>query len=349
MVSAPNYELLLGASDRFLEDADFGPAAIEAVMCKVFGQYCDRDKSDGCDARAWGQYFNEINIYEEAGGEGNMSVEKPLVRPHIICFIMQTANFVQLPTTAVLIDETEDDKDETMDLDLPSSAPTQPTQSSQLSLATLQEHAADRAIERATRRTNGNQFPRELKKTGAPLDTLCAKLVIQCEKLSEKKGHVVTYFCIGCDKERANNSQSRALSHSVDCVVCILSCSYLQYTHQYHCLKAIQTDWPDEFKLVQVRLNRGGVANVVAGTAKAPAVRSNKRKAVEEDNSRVPASFAPPVKLEQTILEESWGENKITPVRQAKIDFFLLRFIVCCFVSFLVVDSGFFMDFVNAL
>src|ERR1700722_17303231 len=233
MVSAPDYKLLLGASDRFLEDADFGPAAIEAVMCKVFGQYRDRDKSDGCDARAWSQYFNEINIYEEAGGEGNMSVEKPLVRRHIICFIMQTTNFTQLPTTAVLIDTTEDDEDEIMDLDLPSSASTQPTQSSQLSLATLQERAADRAIEHATRRTNGNQFPRELKKTGAPLDTLCAKLVIQREKLSEKAGHVVTYFCIGCDKERANNSQSRALSHSVDCVVPILSCSYLQYDQYY--------------------------------------------------------------------------------------------------------------------
>ena len=69
MVSAPDYELLLGASDRFLKDADFGPAAIEAVMCKVFGQYCDRYKSDGCDAWTWGQHFNEINIYEEAGGE----------------------------------------------------------------------------------------------------------------------------------------------------------------------------------------------------------------------------------------------------------------------------------------
>ena len=199
------------------------------------------------------------------------------------------------------------------------------------------------------RRTNGNQFPCELKKTGAPLDTLCAKLVIQREKPSEKKGHVVTYFCIGCDKERANNSQSRALSHSVDCVVRISSCFYLQYTHQCRCLKAIQTDWPNKFKLVQVRLNQGGVANVVAGMAKAPVVRFNKRKAVEEDNSRVPASFAPPVKSEQTVLEESWGENKITPIHQAKIDFFLLRFIICCFVSFSVVDSGFFMYFVNAL
>ena len=123
MVSAPDYALLLGASDHFLEDADFGLDAIEVVMCKVFGQYRDRDKSDGCDARAWGQYFNEINIYEEAGGEGNMSVEKPLVRPHIIYFIMQTANFAQLPTTAVLIDATEDE-DGIMDLDLPSSAST---------------------------------------------------------------------------------------------------------------------------------------------------------------------------------------------------------------------------------
>ena len=124
MVSAPDYTLLLDASDHFLEDADFGLDAIEVVMCKVFGQYRDHNKSDGCDAQAWGQYFNEINIYEEAGGEGNMSVEKPLVCPHIICFIMQTANFAQLPTTAVLIDMTEDE-DGIMDLDLPSSASTQ--------------------------------------------------------------------------------------------------------------------------------------------------------------------------------------------------------------------------------
>jgi hypothetical protein len=94
----------------------------------------------------------------------------------------------------------------------------------------------------------------------------------------------------------------------------------------------------------------------MTGQTTAPAPRLNKRKATVEDVGRVPTSFTPPVESEgntsmaqQTTLAQSWGQSKITAVRQALIDYHLLWFVVCCSIAFAVVDSGFFMDFVSAL
>jgi len=42
-------------------------------------------------------------------------------------------------------------------------------------------------------------------------------------------------------------------------------------------------------------------------------------------------------------LSQSWGESKLTAVRQAMIDYQLLCFVVCCAIAFSVVDSGFFI------
>ena len=68
-----------------------------------------------------------------------------------------------------------------------------------------------------------------------------------------------------------------------------------------------------------------------------------------EDEGRMPVSFQVSSSTQQSTIEENWGESKITPKRQANIDFYLLRFIVCCFVAFSLLDSGFFIDFVFAL
>ena len=74
---------------------------------------------------------------------------------------------------------------------------------------------------------------------------------------------------------------------------------------------------------------------------------NKKQKIAAEDEGRVPASFFS--SKQQSTIEENWGQNKITPKQQANIDFYLLRFIVCCFVAFSLLDSGFFIDFVSAL
>jgi hypothetical protein len=96
--------------------------------------------------------------------------------------------------------------------------------------------------------------------------------------------------------------------------------------------------------------------SIMTGQTSAPAPQLNKCRATVEDVGRVPTSFTPPVESEgsastaqQTTLVQSWGQSKITAVRQALIDHHLLRFVVCCSIAFAVVDSGFFMDFISAL
>lgn len=96
--------------------------------------------------------------------------------------------------------------------------------------------------------------------------------------------------------------------------------------------------------------------SIMNGQTSAPSVRLNKQKATVEDVGHVATSFIPPVKSEgsgstaqQSTLVQSWGQRKITAVRQALIDHYLLQFVVCCSIAFGVVDNGFFMDFVSAL
>lgn len=115
-------------------------------------------------------------------------------------------------------------------------------------------------------------------------------------------------------------------------------------------------------------LEESAAEHVVTGKGKAHAVREpNKRKATGEEVGRTATSFAPPVvsnssslhtsgclpntsvPTTQSKLSQSWGESKLTAVRQAMIDYNLLRFIVCCAIAFSVLDSGFFIDFVTAL
>jgi hypothetical protein len=131
--------------------------------------------------------------------------------------------------------------------------------------------------------------------------------------------------------------------------------------HQFNSLtdqlfQSLSRDWPSEHQAAIDALTGLSAESVINGQTSAPAVRLNKRKATVEDVGRVATSFNPPVEAEgsasraqQSTLVQSWGQNKITAVRQALIDHYLLRFVVCCSIAFAVVDNGFFMDFVSAL
>lgn len=98
-------------------------------------------------------------------------------------------------------------------------------------------------------------------------------------------------------------------------------------------------------------------------------VRNKKRKVAEEDHDRIPVTrfdsdvgdMAPPVAgpsskptIAQRTLSETWTSStgdptKLTTQRQAKLDYFLLRFLVCCSIAWAVLDNGFFWDFVVCL
>jgi hypothetical protein len=258
---------------------------------------------------------------------------------------------------------------------LPSSNHTEvnrPAYSSQPTLSNdaLQQCAAERQVERDQRRANGNQILRVPRKTGAPIDRLCARLVIErVEPKTKGGGKVTVFYCIGCDQRRSNNARSRALPHSKDCKVreihlhLMMSYPKLVNGHQ-----PLQRDWPSEYNDVISALQDKSSEKVITGQTTAPPVRQpGKRKATDEHVGRVPISFASASSPEppetgsqsplsstssatlQTKLSQSWGDHKLTAVRQAKIDLMLLRFIVCCAIAFSIVDNGFFIDFVNAL
>ena len=78
--------------------------------------------------------------------------------------------------------------------------------------------------ERQKHQTNGNISGRVQKKTGALVNMLCAKLVIELQQPNNKKIMAPYYHCIACDKGRASNKQSRAFSHVDECNVCAAMC-----------------------------------------------------------------------------------------------------------------------------
>ena len=90
-----------------------------------------------------------------------------------------------------------------------------------LSTQLLQAAATDREAEREQRRNNSNKSPREDKPGGKNLDQMCLRLAIE-RPATTKAGNTTThYWCIACDKFRANNSRSRALDHADQCDVSI--------------------------------------------------------------------------------------------------------------------------------
>jgi hypothetical protein len=137
---------------------------------------------------------------------------------------------------------------------------------------------------------------------------------------------------------------------------------YFDYAciHTYHAQTSqqiLQREWPDEFQAALDTLVDASAEKVMTGHSETPHIHNPmKCKATDESVGRVPVTFGPPVEQSaspststQATLNASWGEAKITAVRQAFIDYHLLRFIVCCAIAFSVVDSGFFIDLVKAL
>ena len=86
-------------------------------------------------------------------------------------------------------------------------------------LSLLQKDTVQRNAERQLRRTNGNISGRVQKKTGAPVNMLCTKLVIESQRPNSKKNMAPYFHCIACDKGHASNKQSRAFAHVDECNV----------------------------------------------------------------------------------------------------------------------------------
>lgn len=93
--------------------------------------------------------------------------------------------------------------------------------SQELSIQLLQTAAADREAERERRRKNGNVSPRQHKPGGKNLDQTCLRLAIERPATTKGGTATVHYWCIACDKFRANNSRSRAFEHAEQCKVSI--------------------------------------------------------------------------------------------------------------------------------
>jgi len=74
MVSAQHYDVLSNVSSRFLSDENFGVPDIENVMNTVFGS-----ERSGKEAESWKQYWNELNVYEEALRLGDNIGDVPMV------------------------------------------------------------------------------------------------------------------------------------------------------------------------------------------------------------------------------------------------------------------------------
>jgi hypothetical protein len=109
---------------------------------------------------------------------------------------------------------------------------------------------------------------------------------------------------------------------------------------------------------------------VALGSGTAPKVRSHKRKAYVEDEdsdtegATVPSFHPPvqsstskssksntnPVKGPLNTLAAHWATmTKISAQRQAEIDYYLLRFVICCSIAFAILDNRFFIDFLTCL
>ena len=128
--------------------------------------------------------------------------------------------------------------------------------------------------------------------------------------------------------------------------------------------QALQWEWPTEYQQVtEVFCGLSGESTLTGATS-APPVHNKKRKVTNDNEGRVPVLLSssstptpstttgPAMESQpvQKTLAATWGDTtKITATRQATIDYYLLRFVVCCAIAFSVVDSGFFIDFIAVL
>ena len=199
-----------------------------------------------------------------------------------------------------------------------------PTIAVELTNGTLLTATAAREEERALRRRNGNISTKVRAKTGAPPNELNAKLVIRSLELSSHGKETTYYYCIGCDRKVASNATCRLLPHAKEC-------------------RDLARDFSDTYNEVLDALGLRSTESVLSGEGTAPGVRSNKRKAADPELNRVP------LQSDQGKITQSFGPSRLTAEQQARIDFYLLRFLICCSIAFSILDNGFFIDLVTAL
>ncbi|KAF7982537.1 hypothetical protein HWV62_28166 [Athelia sp. TMB] len=312
-------DALKDASKRFLGEKDFSSVDLEDVMQVIFGDYATRSAS--AEATEWAQYWDKLAVYEEALQDNQLSAGPPPSFP----------GHLSIPDG--------EQEDTEMDTEDDESAPATPS----LLKALDQADAADRAVERAERKKCGNDFKsfRPKAKTGAPANALLWRLAIE---------------------RTAKNKSGKEV-------------------------KILQREWPAEFHEASDALLAMSSDSVLSGESAAPKLRGGKRKpstagegrstplsnsftsstgaaqsrslsaastassfdtpGTSSSHSTAPRRSAP---LRQSNLQSSFGvTTPLSPIRQANIDLLLLRLVVCCAISFAMLDNMFFFDFCYAL
>ncbi|KAK6971998.1 hypothetical protein R3P38DRAFT_3297229, partial [Favolaschia claudopus] len=196
-----------------------------------------------------------------------------------------------------------------------------------------------RIVRQAERKANGNEHGKEKKDRGRSFDDLMAAVFIERQELNGKDEMKPVYYCLGCDNPVRNNNKKRNTLHMIGC-------------------RALQRDFPATWTRFKDDV-QPSVKQVGSGEAPAPPLRTKKRKIEDATEGRalLPGITTPlgddangsPTAFVQSSLDNMWGNSKITTVRQAIIDYLLLRLIVCCALAFSLCDNGFFRDFCNAL
>jgi hypothetical protein len=228
-----------------------------------------------------------------------------------------------------------------MDIDPPASSnASQPTLTPP-STEILQTVAAERDTEHQSCHVNSNIIPCVQKKTAAPLDKICAKIIIERvePKNNGSAGTTPTTIALVVTKSTPITAEPELCPmRKIARYVRIVEHQFNLFTDQL--LQPLSLDWPSEHQAAIDALTGLSAESVMNGQTSAPAVRLNKCKATVEDVGHVATSFNPPVESEgsasrakQSILVQSWGQSKINAVCQALIDHYLLQFSVATFLS----------------
>ncbi|KAJ7212727.1 hypothetical protein GGX14DRAFT_393616 [Mycena pura] len=306
------YDMLLAIAKSYLDTSqDVGIAELAESLTDVFGaKYLDLP-----EAAAFNAYFTEVQNYWQLKKEPDLSKPEP-----------------------VLLTPPPFDGDTSMDVD---------PASTKLSNSALQAATLSVEAER-TQRLIHNVSPRTNMKGGRTLNELTASLLIE-----RKQNGKPVFRCIGCLVSSANKTTDRVHKHAINC-------------------EKLARDFPNEVKLVRAELEKKSTPAILENGGKgAPRIRTQgARHASDPYHKRTPVPGISPLASQsttpsstpapststitptppvQTTLEDNWGAGKITAPRQATIDYFLLRMIICCALAFSLLDNGFFLDFCLAM